>query len=262
MSSHQKIPICTGRVGLVERAVLNAVGEGEEFMAIKLQGGMGNCMFQIAYGLSKGCRTFDISSFDNDTLRHYEMDQWDLDIELVRDPNAEQGYFQDEKLFDKYIALGNFCRPAGNPNPACAEMAEVIKYTRYSCFIGVRRADYLWPERINYHGVMDYDYYFKALEHLPEKAKFFVFTDDLEWARSHFTNSISTIVDVNGPNEKAWDIWLMSLCQNAIIANSSFHWWGSFLQNGSGTVIAPKRWYADETVNAQCTIVPERWVRI
>jgi hypothetical protein len=232
-------------------------------MSVKLQGGMGNQMFQIAYGLSKGCRTFDISSFDNDTLRHYEMDQWDLDIELVRDPNAEAGYFQDEKLFDKYIALGNFCRPKGTPNPACAEMAERIKYTRHSCFIGVRRADYLWPERINYHGVMPVEYYREAWRRVmmatSQYLEAFIFTDDFHWAKE---NIPYTIVDVNGPNEKAWDIWLMSLCKHAIIANSSFHFWGAWLQNDTGTVIAPKKWYADESVNAQCTIVPERWVKI
>jgi hypothetical protein len=231
-------------------------------MSVKLQGGLGNQMFQAAYGLSKGCRTFDISSFDNDTLRHYEMDQWDLDIELVRDPNAEAGYWQDEKFFDATLVRKLFGVPKGMPNEACHKMSQRINRCHLdgtdSCFIGVRRADYLWPERINYHGVMPVGYYMEAFEILP-KVQTFVFTDDIEWARDNY---LGEIVDVNGPNEKAWDIWLMSLCKHAIIANSSFHWWGAFLQNDTGTVIAPKKWYADETVNAQCSIVPERWIKL
>ena len=81
-------------------------------------------MFQIAYGLSKGCRTFDISSFDNDTLRHYELDQYDLPIELVKEPDAEHGYFQDERMFDASLVRKLFARPKGEPNPKCAEMAQ------------------------------------------------------------------------------------------------------------------------------------------
>lgn len=231
-------------------------------MAVKLQGGLGNQMFQYAYGISKGCRTFDTSSFDVDNLRHYELDQYALPIELVKDPEAEWGYWQDEKFFDAALVRSLFSVPDGAPNYDCCQMAERIHAAKDSCFIGVRRADYLWPERINYHGVLGIDYYREAITRLsmPERT-FFIFTDDLEWAKENL-GAFGFIVDVNGPNEKAWDIWLMSLCKHAIIANSTFHWWGAWLQNDTGTVVAPKKWFADESVNAQCTTVPERWVRI
>jgi hypothetical protein len=223
---------------------------------------MGNQMFQVAYGLSKGCRTFDISSFDNDTLRHYEMDQWDLDIELVRDPNAEAGYWQDEKYFDAPLVRKIFANPKWPPSPECLRFARwKIQDAENSCFIGIRRADYLWPERINYHGVLSIDYYREAIWRMPFGTRFFVFTDDIPWATENLC-PLAKIVDVNGPNEKAWDIWLMSLCKSAIIANSTFHFWGAWLQNDTGTVITPKRWYADEKVNAECTIVPGRWIKI
>jgi hypothetical protein len=236
-------------------------------MSVKLQGGLGNQMFQAAYGLSKGCRTFDVSSFDNDTLRHYELDQYNLHIELVKDQEAEAGYWQDEKFFDTKLIRKLFELPKGMPNEACQKMAQRINRCHLdgtdSCFIGVRRADYLWPERITYHGVMPMSYYCDALERFPVEMKAFVFSDDIPWAKENLSYLENVeLVDVNGPNEKAWDIWLMSLCKHAIVANSSFHWWGAWLQNDTGTVIAPKKWYADEAVNAQCTIVPERWVRI
>lgn len=233
-------------------------------MTVVLQGGQGNQLFQIAYGLSKGCRTFDISSFDVDDLRHYEMDQWNLDIELVKEPDAERGYWQDEKFFDKTLIRKLFGVPKGSPNDKCMDLADRILDAKDSCFIGVRRADYLWPERINYHGVMPIEYYREAwrrvLINSTPYCQAFVFTDDIHWAKENIP--IGEIVDVNGSTEKAWDIWLMSLCKHAIIANSTFHWWGAWLQNDTGTVVAPKKWFADEKVNAECSIVPQRWLRI
>jgi hypothetical protein len=139
-----------------------------------------------------------------------------------------------------------------------------IKDSKSSCFVGVRRADYLWPERINYHGVLPKDYYPLANFALPIDLdrEYFVFTDDIPWARENLP-SFMNIVDVNGPDEKAWDIWLMSLCTHAIIANSTFHWWGAWLgADKHGTVVAPKTWFVDEKVNAECHIVPDRWVKI
>lgn len=234
-------------------------------MTVKLQGGLGNQMFQYAYGISKQCYKFDTSSFDNDTLRHYELDQYNLPITLVKDPNAEAGYWQDEKYFSAPIVRQFFRTPHGGPNFECSQMAERIIRAKDSCFIGVRRADYLWPERINYHGVMPEDYYLLAILQLPMNIdrEYFVFTDDIPWASENLIPG-AIIVDVNGPNEKAWDIWLMSLCKHAILANSSFHWWGAYLgaDVNSGTIIAPKRWYADEKVNAECTTVPSRWITI
>ena len=229
--------------------------------SIKIQGGLGNAMFIAAYALSKGCRTFDISNYDTDKLRRYELDQYDLDVELVRDPNAEQGYFQDEKYFDKELVYNLFRLPKGQPNDECLKMANRIQSAKDSCLIGVRRADYLWPERINYHGVLGWDYYKEAIKRLKCIPQMFVFTDDIPWARQTMPFQI---VDVNGPNDKAWDIWLMSLCRHAICANSTFHWWGAWLgadRNG-GTVVAPKKWFANEQVNAECSLVPERWIRV
>lgn len=231
---------------------------------VKLHGGQGNQLFQYAYGISKygGEARFD-RSFKND-FRHYELDQWNLPIAFEASDSAEVGYWQDERFFDKRLIRRLFERPKGEPNIACWDVSKRIVANENSCFIGVRRSDYLWPERIHYHGVLPIEYYYEALADLTDLHKeltFFVFTDDLQWAEQHFK---ATIVDVNGPNEKAWDIWLMSLCKHAILANSSFHWWGSFLgpdKNG-GTVIAPKHWFVDEKVNSECRIVPDRWIRI
>jgi hypothetical protein len=84
--------------------------------------------------------------------------------------------------------------------------------------------------------------------------KVYIFSDDPEWCREHFPYEVVT---VNGEDEKHWDIWLMSMCKYAIIANSSFHWWGAWL-SGHDRVIAPRNWLASQDYD----IVPERWMTL
>jgi hypothetical protein len=253
---------------------------------VHLSGGLGNQMFQAAFGFSvAGKRNeelfFDRSSFILDNLRHYQLDAYNLDMkftpgyfgpyyeeksaffdeEVYRQPEGTffKGYWQSERWWDKDLVYNLFRMPAGTPNEKCLQMARLIDF-QPSCFIGVRRADYLWPERINYHGVMPLSYYREACELIPNGTKLFIFTDDVPWAVENL-GSVGEIVDVNGENEKQWDIWLMSLCKYAIIANSTFHWWGAWLgpdRNG-GTIIAPKKWFVADIPNET---VPERWIQI
>jgi len=240
-------------------------------MIVKLQGGLGNQIFIAAFGFSEAARRneevwFDLRSYATDTLRHYELSAYDLPIKILTDARHGdryyEGYFQDEKLFDKELVYHLFNQPKGKPNQACEDMARKIVHAKNTCFMGVRRGDYLWPERINFHGVMPREYYYKALSHFPVDTNVGIFTDDIPWCKENLPEF--EVVDVNGPDEKAWDIWLMSLCQHAIIANSSFHFFGAYLgadRNG-GTIIAPQRWYADTKANKECQTVPERWQRI
>ena len=69
-----------------------------------------------------------------------------------------------------------------------------------------------------------------------------------------------TVVDVNHGKDSAWDMWLMKNCQHNIIANSSFSWWGAWLnENPDKIVIAPKVWFSD---GQRTDIVPENWEKM
>jgi hypothetical protein len=92
-----------------------------------------------------------------------------------------------------------------------------------------------------------------------ENPHFFVFSDDQDWAHSLALPFVTTVVS-HSPHE---DLWLMSKCRHAVLANSSFSWWGAWLgpdKNG-GIVVAPKQWFAQGNEDS-ADIVPERWTRI
>jgi len=129
--------------------------------------------------------------------------------------------------------------------------------------VHILRGDYLIEPYHSFHGVLPISYYKSAMAYVREHTrtpKFFIFSDDLAWARANFTESDVSIVDVN---LEAHAIHLMSLCPHSIIANSSFGWWGAWLGHGkeNGIHIAPKQWFSQSKEDIQ-DIVPEFWETI
>jgi hypothetical protein len=111
---------------------------------------------------------------------------------------------------------------------------------RESAFLHVRQSPvYKYP--------LAPEYYAKALQVLFERvpaASLFVFGDDLEWARQNIKLPAGSVfVDHNDSTRNIDDLWLMTQCRHAIVANSSFSWWGAWLNGESGrTIIAPGAW--------------------
>lgn len=130
--------------------------------------------------------------------------------------------------------------------------------------VHIRRGDYLKHPEI-YGDICDLDYYKRAMDYLCEKLvnpQFYFFSDDLEWVKSVFNGYNITIVNrENYVLYQDWyDMFLMSKCKCNIIANSSFSWWGAWLnRNDEKLVIAPKNWFqGEETPDIWC---PE-WKRM
>ena len=113
----------------------------------------------------------------------------------------------------------------------------------------VRRGDYANnPETKSYHGLCSAVYYDAAIDHISDKVEsphYFVFSDDLDWVRTNLKlPQPVTFVDGNHGTQSYNDMRLMSLCKHNIIANSSFSWWGAWLNsNHDKIVIAPSRWF-------------------
>jgi hypothetical protein len=103
------------------------------------------------------------------------------------------------------------------------------------------------------------------VEHIAQKIgnpHFFIFGDDPEWARTNLKLPYpNTLVDHNQADKNYEDLRLMSQCRHNIVANSSFSWWGAWLNpNEDKIVLAPKRWLAKAEANCP-DIIPARWVK-
>lgn len=137
-----------------------------------------------------------------------------------------------------------------------------------SISLHIRRSDFVNNKFHDIHGSCSLDYYRKAIEYLADKVRspfFFIFSDDMEWARTHLNlNFPCEFIAGNSGKQSYIDLQLMSLCQHNIIANSSFSWWGAWLNpNPDKLVVAPKQWFADEKMNTQTKdLIPGTWIRL
>lgn len=149
-------------------------------------------------------------------------------------------------------------------NPQNRQMLQHIKEAgKKAVMVHIRRGDYLTPQVHAVHGSCDASYYRRAEELLEQKLgtplHLFIFTDDPLWAKENYeTTNEKTLVDINGVNEAHLDINLMRHCSHAIIANSTFSWWGAWLiEAPECNVIAPASWYADGRMAPG--LIPDSW---
>jgi len=131
--------------------------------------------------------------------------------------------------------------------------------------IHIRRGDYMTDVKTNSkHGLLTLEYYRKAVGQIRSQVTnpvFYVFSDDIEWCKSNL-DFISPIVFVSDPKlSSAEELLLMSTCDHNIIANSTFSWWGAWLNtNQNKTVITPANWFKTETDTKD--LIPDNWIRL
>lgn len=178
------------------------------------------------------------------------------------------GYFQCEKYFKdiREVIIKNFTINQDLSNYT-KDIENKIKNIRNSCSLHIRRGDFINSKNINIHGSCDIVYYLNAIKYLEEKIEdinYFIFSDDIEWVKENLAIKNAIYVYSKEKRIPHEDIYLMSLCKNNIIANSSFSWWGAWLnKNEKKIVIAPKRWFVDDKLESQSKdIVCESWIRI
>ncbi|MBC7981871.1 alpha-1,2-fucosyltransferase, partial [Candidatus Parcubacteria bacterium] len=147
-------------------------------------------------------------------------------------------------------------------NPLSQTAQDVLKnIDTNSVSIHIRRGDYV---NNNHHGSCDLGYYYKALHHIKSKISsphFFIFSDDIQWAKDNMQIGEATFVS-NGDIPEVEELILMSMCSHNIIANSTFSWWAAYLnQNLHKIVIAPKQWTRKETSDT-LEILPKTWIQL
>ena len=132
----------------------------------------------------------------------------------------------------------------------------------------IRRGDYVnSPSAAKFHGVLPLSYYQQAIEALllnQPNAHFFIFSDDLPWAKEALPKDlkITFVENSSKPDAAAQELQLMYECKHHIIANSSLSWWGAWLKKDcSGLVFAPNRWISDSSLDLS-NLLPANWQRI
>jgi hypothetical protein len=196
--------------------------------------------------------------------RHF---QFDAAVLSLPDNVVMDGYWQSERYFADVAELVrgelSFKQPAAGRN---AEVAAEIS-TCNAVSLHVRRGDYAAdPVVMSMHGVCPLDYYYRAVEYVVERVSdpvFFLFSDDPDWVRDHLKLHGSVrAVDHNGPDSGCEDLRLISQCDHQIIANSTFSWWGAWLNpNPHKIVVAPNQWFADESLDTS-DLLPASWVKL
>ena len=236
---------------------------------INAQFGLGNQMFMIAaqtaYAKHFGKDICLVNPFDEDFNVHYRLCTkeefeksrnqicyimrysdifWKNEKCSTTDPLFS--YFQNEHFFAPYVdqvrEMFKFTKPLSK---TAMETAEKIKNNN-SVSIHIRRTDYIKQR----YPIMSLQYYENGADyiqkHTNEPIHLFVFSDDIPWVKENFTSKYPFTI-VQG-NKDTVDMHLMSLCKHNIIANSSFSWWGAWLnENPNKIVVAPDIWlYEDE----------------
>ncbi|WP_430934751.1 alpha-1,2-fucosyltransferase [Saccharicrinis sp. 156] len=136
-----------------------------------------------------------------------------------------------------------------------------------SVSVHIRRGDYVTSKHYNnVHQVLSPEYYQKAATIIEEQITnptYFVFSDDPQWAKENLIFKHKAVfIDHNNGKNAFEDLRLMSNCKHHIIANSTFSWWGAWLNpNKDKIVIAPDKWYKMEKLENK-DILPEKWIRL
>jgi len=268
---------------------------------LKIKGGLGNQLFQYAAArnlatLNNTDLNIDYSYYNHsgaDTPRQYLLDLFnikpvkhiksnslyqvfDLINKILRKLSLNKNLYFDKYYFEKGVEfddaflslkddvwLTGFFQSAKYFSESIREEFKFngpnnIIEAGESVFIHVRRGDYL--NNSTYESC-SLDYYNQAINLIKEKIvnpKFYIFSDDMEWVKNNLNIPEATYLSYSDHE----DLYLMSQCRHAIIANSSFSWWGAWLINNPGKiVVTPSKWFRNKTINTK-DLIPDSWIRI
>lgn len=286
---------------------------------VRISGGLGNQMFQYAFGVAANADLFDVTGFQTNHYRNFDLDLYNIErnfatekqvrgcLNEVRLKNILPRFIRKCLKMDKYVCLRTNRAKEKQINRYQPELLQLSGNVYYDGFfqsdkyfkpfrekllhdfrlkealdeankqmlerisqnnavaVHIRRGDYLHKK--SPFTYLDTDYYQKAMAYIAERVEnphFFIFSNDAEWVRQNIHTSLAqTIVEINDEKHGYFDLELMRNCRHAIIANSTFSWWGAWLcTNPDKIVVAPKQWFRPDADEYSGDIVPDEWVKI
>lgn len=258
-------------------------------VSVKLAGGLANLLFEVAtaYSYSKQhnkklllpnihslpMQGNNVINYVDNIFRNFRFKDISYNHRIIPQksfqydplpsyPNENivlDGHFQSYKYFDLYSdEIKTLLQPDYNTLEYIKDKyGDILNKTTTS--IHVRRGDYL---KLPDHYInLDYNYYTKALSKTPHSDYILVFSDDISWCKQTFKGDQYIFIE----NEKDYiDLYLMSMCNNNIIANSTFSWWGAWLNNNPDkVVVSPNQWFGPAKGNRNLNdLIPENWIKI
>lgn len=187
---------------------------------------------------------------------------------LTTDDILLDGYFQSPLYFRGADSLIHERFQLKAPlTPAAQKILQQIDQATVSVSLHVRRGDFLTQAASGVHGSLTLDYYHRSIALIKElvgaEATFFLFSDDPDYMEEAFHDLPNACIVRSDPEAPWEDMHLMAHCQHNIIANSSYSWWGAWLNvNRHKRVIAPVKWFAPDklaSINV-VDIYPDDWI--
>jgi hypothetical protein len=283
---------------------------------IRLSGGLGNQMFQYAFGRIMSLKNhslliLDISSYQQqkgeNTNRSYQLNKfkyidnpllnnriimifiytffkvvsfcrfkmivkeknfYSIDKEATNINHSAYfiGFWQSYKYITEFrdIIIKDFSFK-NEFNTEIKQIANKITSSE-SVSVHIRRGDYAYNQKTkSFHGVLSDTYYQSSFNIIAQKLSnptFYVFSDDIEWVKNNMVIPGKVIYVSKKTFDEIDEMYLMSICNHNIIANSSFSWWGAWLGTYKAKiVIAPDKWLISNTVEVK-DLIPHNWIRI
>jgi hypothetical protein len=254
---------------------------------VEIKGGLGNMLFQIATGISYSLEYntelfvdtnnyhgshHNIKKYLNNIFSGIKFENsqhiqtfYENGFEYNKIPKYSSnlklnGFFQSEKYFVKY--RNEIIKTFMNEDYYSDKCKNYLnKFDEKNIVsIHVRRGDYVKLQ--NFHTLLNLDYYKNAISHFNQNDLFLIFSDDIEWCKENFSflNNKFFIDDLDDYES----LYIMSKCKNHIIANSTFSWWGAWLNiDGTKKIICPKNWFGP--MNSHLVINDlycDNWIKI
>lgn len=198
---------------------------------------------------------------------NFYEDSFGFDPKVLNAPeNAYiHGYWQSEKYFkDAETALRRDFTFKNSEGDKYEEILNEINNSN-SVSVHVRRGDYLWNKNQRIFTACTPNYYYAAEKFISEKVsspKLFIFSDDIEWIKTNMSFHYPAVFVTDGNFKDYHELMLMAACKHNIIANSTYSWWGAWLNNNPGKiVVTPKKWFVIPTMNEK-DLLPLTWIKI
>lgn len=194
---------------------------------------------------------------------------YDHAIATITGPAWIEGYFQSERYFaDHADTIRAELTLAAPPDAENASWLSEIAAEPRAVSLHVRRGDYVRNAKFTArHGTCSPEYYARALAHVTDalgtEPVIYAFSDEPDWVRDNLALPAEIrVVGHNDAQRNTEDLRLMSACRHHIVANSSFSWWGAWLNPRADKIVAaPARWFADPA-HVNPDIWPDGWTRI